>query len=372
MFLANLPVSAQSPSVSSGKEVPISDVAEQVVESNPTLKSSIEPKSGTNFVSSLDKPENFDPSDSRNEDTTEPDHTFLAELSESDTSFPQIISHDDALVAVEQVVEINLKPKSTKNKKHRLGRPPVSTKTSIEKQRSLQQRQQKLKGGNIVKVSKDGSPVKKKSKTDFGTSLILERLVTPMKMNVNTNYVEESEKLKKKSEEKLLNRNASKTVKIIQSDHDYVSEPPESGISLSKETIESPEKYNENDLPFAIESKSIFEQDPGTSSTVNVDDGKVTPLENLESLQSHNENDFPLETGTKSTFENVPGTSSTTNVENRKVTPLKIRVKSNDFLLMKNEIKREHKIPDESNQEIKKKKRKSKRISVKCKMCGQL
>ena len=55
------------------------------------------------------------------------------------------------------------------NKKRGPGRPPGSTKQSIEQQRLLQQQQQKLQGGDIVKVSKDGSPVSKKPKTDFET-----------------------------------------------------------------------------------------------------------------------------------------------------------------------------------------------------------
>lgn len=63
--------------------------------------------------------------------------------------------------------QVQSKLEATENKKRGPGRPPGSTKQSIETQRLLQQQQQKLQGGDIVKVSKDGSPVSKKPKTDF-------------------------------------------------------------------------------------------------------------------------------------------------------------------------------------------------------------
>merc|ERR1719189_2694127 len=65
--------------------------------------------------------------------------------------------------------QVQSKLEATENKKRGPGRPPGSTKQSIEQQRLLQQQQQKLQGGDIVKVSKDGSPVSKKPKTDFET-----------------------------------------------------------------------------------------------------------------------------------------------------------------------------------------------------------
>ena len=58
----------------------------------------------------------------------------------------------------------------TNEKKRGPGRPPGSTKQSIEQQRLLQQQQQQiqnLQSGDIVKVSKDNGPLNKKAKLDF-------------------------------------------------------------------------------------------------------------------------------------------------------------------------------------------------------------
>merc|ERR1711874_300139 len=70
----------------------------------------------------------------------------------------------------------------------------------------------------------------------------------------------------------------------------------------------------------------------------------------------------------------TPGTSSAAHVDDRKVTPLKIRLNSNSFQIVKKKPKRMPEIPQNDNQElsVSKRPRKIKRISVKCKKCGQL
>jgi len=134
-------------------------------------------------------------------------------------------------------------------------------------------------------------------------------------------------------------------------DHNYACRLPEPKSSLSESIrIPSYKRY-----PFDITTEVIV--DP-------------VPIRNELIVEPE-----PIGTELNIEPDPTPGTSSAAHVDGRKVTPLKIRVKTNSFQIVKRKPKRKPEIPDDDNQELSaavKKPRKIKRISVKCKTCGQL
>lgn len=142
-----------------------------------------------------------------------------------------------------------------------------------------------------------------------------------------------------------------KPVTSSASDHTYASRLPEPKSSLS-ESKKIP--YHEF-LPVDIRTEVVVDPEPIGNEFI------VEPE--------------PIGTELNIEPDLTPGTSSAAHADDRKVTPLKIRVQTNSFQIVKNKPKRKPEIPDDDNQELSaaaKKPRKIKRISVKCKKCGQL